>query len=158
MTKSPPTKRVKGHHDVEMEIDNDKDKQIMELKSTVNLLKQKLQNLEINMTQSLTPSALVAADLNVSSGILNNEQINIAENNLAFQYTCEICKKGFTNKRNFQNHKKDHTGKPSYATILQVKENCTTDKTEKPTKVKFSEIHNCEQCGNVFINKTLLEN
>ena len=75
----------------------------------------------------------------------------------AFPYICETCNKGFTHRGNFQNHKKEHKEKPYYANNLRVKENCTTDKTEKPTKVLFSRIHNCEECGNVFNKKPLLE-
>ena len=53
MTKSPPNKRVKGHHDVQMDTDpfdivRQKDEEISHLKSTINLLKQKLHNVEIN--------------------------------------------------------------------------------------------------------------
>ena len=88
VTKSPPTKKVKSHHDVEMEIYNEKDKEIMELKSTVNLLKQKLQNVENNMTKSLTPTASGTTDLNISSGISNNENT----------YKCEKCEKVITNR------------------------------------------------------------
>ena len=51
LIKSPPTKRIKEHHVVYMDTDSlnifeQKDEEIMHLKSTINLLKQKLKNVE----------------------------------------------------------------------------------------------------------------
>ena len=75
----------------------------------------------------------------------------------AFPYTCEMCNKSFTHKGNFQNHMKYHKGKQNNVDATQVKESCPTEKAQKTSKVKFSEIHNCEICGNVFISETPLK-
>ena len=215
VTKSPPTKKVKEHHDIEMDIGpidvvKQKDEEIMVLKTTISVLEQKLQKIEDNMTKTVTPpvlctpnvkqqihnvknsmtkvttSALGTENVNNDSGIsykestykcencfkvftdrnvlnehmnehmIHTEKVSIPEI-LAFPYICETCNKGFTHKGNFQNHKKYQHGKPKHVDTTQVKENYANDKTQTTPKIQFSKIHNCEQCGNVFISKPLLE-
>ena len=78
-----------------------------------------------------------------------------------FPYICETCQKGFTHKGNLQKHKNDHKGIPNDVMTpqdyAQIKNNLILDKTKHTKKVHFSDIHNCEKCGDVFINKPLLE-
>ena len=153
VTKSPPNKKVKGHHEVDMDIEpldivKQKDDEIIALKSTINLLKQKLQDAEDTAANRVKPKEILES---------TNKIPDISE----YPYTCETCKKGFTHKGNFQNHKRTHKETPRYMTAPKDKGqhefNSNTDKTEELKKFQFSDINTCEKCGNVFKLKSKLD-
>lgn len=134
MTKSPPTKRVKEHHVEDMDTDpldivKQKDVEIMDLKSTISQLKQKLQNFEDSMAKTKI--------------------------HLEYTFKCEKCNKQFKIKNDMLDHMKEHIVHKEMAPVDTTI--ISSDKKNIQNKVLFSEIYNCEKCGKVFKNKPLLK-
>ena len=89
VTKSPPTKRVKEHHLVDMDTDpvdivKQRDEEIINLKSTINMLKDKLQSTEDSMIKGAK--------------------------SLEYMFKCETCDKEFTHRSSLFKPKKEHIG------------------------------------------------
>ena len=97
MTKSPPTKKVKGHHDIDMDTEpldivKQKDDEIIALKSTINLLKQKLQDAEDTAVNRVKPNEILEST------------------NKKYTYKCEMCDEEFTSKSIMLKHINEHKG------------------------------------------------
>ena len=112
VTKSPPTKKVKGHHDIDMDTDpldivKQRDDEIIDLKSTISHLKQRPQNVENNMTK---PMMIGAKDVDKDSGISNKEST----------YKCEKCEKLFTNKIILCEHMNEHFNQTDKIPIIET--------------------------------------
>ena len=99
MTKSPPIKRVKEHHVEDMDTDpldivKQKDVEIMDLKSTISQLKQKLQNFEDSIAKT---------------------QIH-----LEYTFKCEKCDKQFTIKNDMLDHMKEHIVHKKWLQLIKL--------------------------------------
>ena len=107
VTKSPPTKKVKEHHDVDMDTDTleivrSKDEEITDLKSTINLLKQNLQNIKDDMLKGGKPSEYTLKHINEDIS-----EIDMVPVPTITEYPCEKCGHVFQS----EHLKEDHTTK-----------------------------------------------
>ena len=120
-TKSPPTKKVKEHHDIDMDTDpldivKQKDEEIKVLKSTINQVQHKIQCFEDNLNKIVKPSAKLTSD---------NCTIDKTEKLTKFKFTeiqnCDKCDDVFNSKLLLEDHiSKYHIETPIADTLEEV--------------------------------------
>ena len=76
-------------------------------------------------------------------------------------YTCELCDKGFTHKGNLNKHMNDHKGLSNEVMTPQdydeIRDNLMSNNAPINKPLQNSEVHSCEKCDSIFINKPALQ-